>query len=97
MICRSDLYLQYLEGPPNKIDSVYSKIKIDDRHTGVKLFEDAKSKRRLFANWEMRGDPVKDWMWTQEEVADGVLERLSHNDAMKIFVQHSREIDQFLP
>lgn len=44
----------------------------------------------------MRGDPVKDWMWTQEEVADGVLERLSHNDAMKIFVQHSREIDQFL-
>ena len=96
LICRSDLYLQYLEGPPNKIDSLYSKIKIDDRHTGVKLLEDAKSKRRLFANWEMRGDPVKDWMWTQEEVADGVLERLSQNDAMKIFVQHSREIDQFL-
>lgn len=96
LICRSDLYLQYLEGPPNKIDSLYSKIKIDARHTDVKLLEDAKSKRRLFANWEMRGDPVKDWMWTKEEVADGVLERLSQNDAMNIFVQHSREIDQFL-
>ena len=96
LICRADLYLQYLEGPPNKIDSVYSKIKIDGRHRDVILLEEAKSKRRLFANWEMRGDPVKDWMWTQEEVADGVLERLSKNDAMKIFVQHSREIDQFL-
>ena len=96
LIFRSDLYLQYLEGPPNKIDSLYSKIKIDARHTDVKLLEDAKSKRRLFANWEMRGDPVKDWMWTKEEVADGVLERLSQNDAMNIFVQHSREIDQFL-
>ena len=29
LICRSDLYLQYLEGPAHKIDSVYSKIKID--------------------------------------------------------------------
>lgn len=96
LICRADLYLQYLEGPPNKIDSVYSKIKIDGRHRDVILLEEAKSKRRLFANWEMRGDPVKDWMWTQEEVADGVLEKLSKNDAMKIFVQHSREIDQFL-
>ena len=96
LICRADLYLQYLEGPPNKIDTVYSKIKIDGRHRDVILLEEAKSKRRLFANWEMRGDPVKDWMWTQEEVADGVLEKLSKNDAMKIFVQHSREIDQFL-
>ena len=96
LICRADLYLQYLEGPPNKIDSVYSKIKIDGRHRDVILLEEAKSKRRLFANWEMRGDPVKDWMWTQEEVADGVLEKLSKNDAMKIFVQHSREIEQFL-
>ena len=96
LICRSDLYLQYLEGPPNKIDAIYAKIKIDGRHTDVKLLEEAKSKRRLFSNWAMRGDPVKEWMWTQEEVADGVLQKLSKNDAMKIFVQHSREIDQFL-
>ena len=96
LICRSDLYLQYLEGPAYKIDFIYSKIKLDNRHTDVILLEDGRSKRRLFSNWAMRDDPVKDWMWTQEEVADGVLERLSQNDAMKIFVQHSREIDQFL-
>ena len=96
LICRSDLYLQYLEGPAHKIDFVYSKIKLDSRHTDVKLLEDARSKRRLFSNWAMRDDPVKDWMWTQKEVADAIFERLSKNDAMKIFVQHSKEIDQFL-
>ena len=96
LICRSDLYLQYLEGPAHKIDFIYSKIKLDGRHTDVKLLEDARSKRRLFSNWAMRDDPAKDWMWTQNEVADGILERLSKNDAMKIFVQHSKEIDQFL-
>ena len=44
----------------------------------------------------MRDDPVEDWLWTQKKVADGVLERLSKDDATDIFVQHSREIDQFL-
>ncbi len=96
LICRSDLFLQYLEGPAHKIDFIYSKIKLDSRHTDVKLLEDGRSKRRLFSNWAMRDDPVKDWMWTKEEVADGVLRQLSEGDAMKIFVQHSREIDQFL-
>ena len=96
LICRSDLYLQYLEGPAHKIDSVYSKIKIDERHEDVRLLEDGRSRRRLFSNWSMRGVPVKDWIWTEKEVSNGVLERLSGNDAMDIFTKHSREIDQFL-
>ena len=96
LICRSDLYLQYLEGPAHKIDSVYSKIKIDDRHEDVRLLEDGRSRRRLFSNWAMRVDPVKDWIWTEKEVLNGALERLSGDDAMDIFIKHSREIDQFL-
>ena len=93
LICRSDLYLQYLEGPAHKIDSVYSKIKIDDRHEDVRLLEDGRSRRRLFSNWAMRGEPVKDWIWTEEEVSNGALERLSGDDAMDIFIKHSKEID----
>ena len=96
LICRSDLYLQYLEGPAHKIDSVYSKIKIDGRHEDVRLLEDGRSRRRLFSNWAMRGEPVKDWIWTEKEVSNGALERLSGDDAMDIFIKHSKEIDQFL-
>ena len=96
LICRSDLYLQYLEGPAHKIDFVYSKIKLDNRHSDVILLEDGRSKRRLFSNWAMKDDPVKDWMWSKDEVADGAIRQLSEGDAMKIFIQHSREVDQFL-
>ena len=96
LICRSDLYLQFLEGPAHKIDDLYSRIKVDARHREIKLLEDTRSKRRLFSNWAMKGDPAKDWMWTESEVIDGILDRLSKNDAMEVFVRHSREIDQFL-
>ena len=96
LICRSDLYLQFLEGPAHKIDDLYSRIKVDARHREIKLLEDTRSKRRLFSNWAMKGDPAKEWMWTESEVTDGILDRLSKNDAMEVFVRHSREIDQFL-
>ena len=45
----------------------------------------------------MKGDPAKEWMWTRSEIINGILERLSKDDAMNIFVKHSKEIDQFLP
>ena len=96
LICRSDLYLQFLEGPAHKIDDLYSRINTDTRHREVKLLEETRSKRRLFSNWAMKGDPAKEWMWTRGEIIDGILERLSENDAMDIFVKHSKEIDQFL-
>lgn len=96
LICRSDLYLQFLEGPAHKIDDLYSRINTDTRHRDVKLLEETRSKRRLFSNWAMKGDPAKEWMWTRSEIIDGILERLSENDAMDIFVKHSKEIDQFL-
>ena len=96
LICRSDLYLQFLEGPAHKIDDLYSRINTDTRHREVKLLEETRSKRRLFSNWAMKGDPAKEWMWTRSEIIDGILERLSENDAMDIFVKHSKEIDQFL-
>ena len=57
---------------------------------------DGRSRRRLFSNWAMRGDSVKDWIWTEKEVSNGALERLSGDEAMDIFIKHSREIDQFL-
>jgi hypothetical protein len=97
LICRSDLYLQFLEGPAHKVDDLYSRINTDTRHGEVKLLEETRSKRRLFSNWAMKGDPAKEWMWTRSEIIDGILERLSKDDAMNIFVKHSKEIDQFLP
>jgi hypothetical protein len=95
-LCRDDLYLQYLEGPEKEIDSTYSKIIRDDRHTEVQLLKSGMSTRRLFANWAMKDDPVQSWMWTKEEIDERVLERVTETEAMEIFIKHARETDQFL-
>jgi len=96
LFCRDDLYLQYLEGPEKEIDLTFSKITEDDRHTEIQLLKSGISTRRLFANWAMKDDPVQSWMWTKEEIDNGVLEKVAETEAMDIFVKHSRETDQFL-
>ena len=96
LFCRDDLYLQYLEGPEKEIELTFSKITEDDRHTEIYLLKSGMSKRRLFANWAMKDDPVQSWMWTREEIGSGILEKVTETDAMDIFIKHSRETDQFL-
>lgn len=96
LFCRDDLYLQYLEGPEKTIDLTFSKINEDDRHTEIFLLKSGISTRRLFANWAMKDDPVKSWMWTREEIGSGILGKVTETEAMNIFTKHSREVDQFL-
>ena len=96
LFCRDDLYLQYLEGPEKTIDLTFSKINEDVRHTEIFLLKSGISTRRLFANWAMKDDPVKSWMWTREEIGSGILGKVTETEAMNIFTKHSREVDQFL-
>ena len=95
LIYRLDLYLQFLEGPEKELDEVYGKIKNDTRHSNIfKLREDI-TERRLFASWAMRGDPARTWMWSHDDIANGLLRKLSPLEALNIFTKISREIDQF--
>ena len=96
LLWRDDLYLQYIEGPEKKIELTFSKINEDDRHTEIFLLKSGISTRRLFANWAMKDDPVKSWMWTREEIGSGILGKVTETEAMNIFIKHSREVDQFL-
>ena len=53
------------------------------------------TKRRLFANWAMRGDPLITSMWNNKDVMEGTVKKLNPTEAFKIFETVSREIDQF--
>jgi hypothetical protein len=43
----------------------------------------------------MRGDPVKTWMWSYDEIESGIMKKLTPDDAFSLFERLSREIDQF--
>ena len=86
LVCRADIYLQMLEGPEEKVLKTFNKIKADDRHLEIEvLFTDENIKTRLFPDWAMKDDPVKSWMWSQKEVAEGAVRKSTELEIMNIF------------
>jgi hypothetical protein len=94
LICRADLYLQLLEGPPGAVDACYARILRDDRHLEVTLRHRARAPHRMFGQWAMRDDPAKSWMWDREAVANGALDRESAEGFQAVFARLRREVPE---
>jgi hypothetical protein len=91
LICRGDLYLQLLEGPQAMVERAFQRIEWDRRHLEVKLLSRRNVTERLFPDWAMRDDPARSWMWTQEEVNAGAIDRATEAEAVAIFERLARE------
>ncbi len=91
LICRGDMYLQLIEGPPDAIAATFARISADDRHVEVDLLVSRPVSTRLFPKWAMRDDPARSWMWTQEEVAAGALQSASMAQILDIFERLAAE------
>lgn len=94
LICRADLYLQLLEGPKEAVEATYERITQDDRHVEVQRLVSKPIDQRLFANWAMRDDPARSWMWTQQEVDDGAIGRAKEDEIVAVFQRLAREPSQ---
>ena len=92
LICRADVYLQMLEGPADVVEAAFARIARDDRHLEVEMRFSAQATERLFPQWSMRDDPAKSWMWTQEEVANGVLSSASPMQVLAVFTRLANEL-----
>jgi hypothetical protein len=68
LIYHSDLFLQILEGPPEAIHNLYSKILSDSRHAEIVKLRDAEFYTRLFASWAMKNDGYQSWMLSRNEI-----------------------------
>ena len=95
LICREDIFLQLLEGPREDIESTFKSIKRDDRHLNVLHLLDHNIEKRLFPAWAMRDDPVKTWMWSKEEVANGIVAELTKEEIVRVFEKLSKESSIF--
>jgi hypothetical protein len=91
LICREDLYLQLLEGPAEAVIAAFDRILKDDRHTEINTLTKINVDDRLFANWAMRHDPARSWMWTASQVIDGAVTRASDREILEIFNRLSKE------
>ena len=91
LICRSDMYLQLIEGPEAAVQITYERIKLDDRHVELNLLLSRTVTERLFPKWAMRDDPARSWMWSPEEVAAGALAAATPEQVIAIFEQLASE------
>ncbi len=85
LICRADLYLQWLEGPQAEVEAVYAHIRRDSRHDDVVRHIHAPAEARLFPDWAMKDDPARSWLWSQAQVADGAVARASEAEVRQVF------------
>jgi hypothetical protein len=85
LICRDDLFLQFLEGPEEAVEAAFGRIARDDRHIEVSRLLSGPADARRFPEWAMRHDPVRDWMWSRAEVDAGALSGASTADLLRVF------------
>tara|TARA_B100001057_G_scaffold481715_1_gene556074 strand:+ start:461 stop:871 length:411 start_codon:yes stop_codon:yes gene_type:complete len=95
LICRSDIFLQLLEGPEQQVKNTYDAIQNDDRHVNVYNLINQPVEKRLFPAWAMKDDPVKTWMWSREEVSNGIVKSLSEKEVEEVFLKLSKEATIF--
>ena len=95
LICRSDIFLQLLEGPEQNVKNTYEAIQNDDRHINVYHLIDQPVKKRLFPAWAMKDDPIKTWMWSREDVSKGIVKGLSKAEVEEVFVKLYQEATIF--
>ncbi len=91
LVCRSDIYLQLLEGPRAAVEAAYARIVRDDRHVEVRRHVSTPVPSRLFPSWAMRDDPARSWMWSRAEIADGAIDRASRDDLLGVFARLASE------
>jgi len=87
LICRADLYLQLLEGPPKALSATYGRILRDDRHVEIRQLLRQRAERRIFPDWAMLDDPARSWFWTQDEIDGGALDRASPDEILAAFAR----------
>jgi len=87
LICRADIYLQWLEGPEELVRRTLERIKRDDRHLEVKLHVAETVPERVFGDWAMLHDQATTWIWTQDEVTAGAAERATREEITGFFLR----------
>ena len=92
LICRADIYLQYLEGPEPATEAAFARISRDDRHLEVTRLVSSPITSRMFPAWAMRDDPARSWMWTPAEIDNGALTRAGAAEILGVFLRIAKEV-----
>lgn len=92
LICREDVYVQWLEGPREAVTHRYGRIVQDDRHTDVAVLVNEDTQERMFPTWAMRHDPAQSWMWSPQDISRGCLDHVTRDEVLEMFTRVARDL-----
>lgn len=69
LIRLGNYFLQVLEGPPDEVDALYEKIKLDPRHEAVTVLARYLDYSRVFGDWGMRSADLESRYYVNLEAA----------------------------
>ena len=97
LVCRQDIYLQLLEGSLEAVNAAYMRICRDDRHAGIKKLVSRRASNRFFSNWSMLHDPAISLIWNQQQIRDGILDRIPQSEIIGMFeaISHRSDLHDF--
>ena len=87
LLSGSNSFLQLLEGPRQRIDSLYVTINADSRHKNVVMLTDEDIDERLFASWSMKLAPFDDLEWSDAEFGSGNFLGITSKKALNVFMR----------
>jgi hypothetical protein len=87
LICRDDIYVQWLEGPEAAVKASLERIRRDDRHLEVTMHVEKGGCERLFGEWSMLHDPAVTWIWSHAAVAAGAVAKATPEEVEHFFEQ----------
>ena len=87
LLSGSNSFLQLLEGPAEFINTLYSKISLDNRHKRVTTLFDEKIDKRLFLSWSMKLAPFENMEWSNEDFNSGNFLNITSEEASNVFIR----------
>jgi hypothetical protein len=89
--------LQLLEGSLEAVNAAYMRICRDDRHAGIKKLVNRRASKRFFSNWSMLHDPAISLIWNQQQIRDGILDRIPQSEIIGMFeaISHRSDLHDF--
>lgn len=90
LICRDDIYMQWLEGPEAAVKAALDRIRGDDRHVEVRPRLEGPAPARVFEAWSMLHDPAVTWLWSAKEIAGGAVDDAAPGELEAIFLDVRR-------
>ena len=87
LLSGNNSFLQLLEGPAEATNTLYSKIRRDNRHKNVITLCDEKIDELLFLSWSMKLAPFENMEWSNEDFNSGNFLNITSEEALNVFIR----------